>query len=413
MERLVMDKPNGRTATYSPDDNKLRLYSATRFDDATRARVEAGGFRWAPKQRAWVTPMWTPGRADLLFELCGTIEDDDSSLVERSEDRAARFDEYGAKRAEDADHAEGAARAIADQIPLGQPILIGHHSERRARRDAERIQSHTSRAVDLWKTAEYWKARAAAARRHAKYKERPDVRARRIRTIEADKRKHERARDRSQRFMAAWVTIGAGAAASPLPSPTQLRERAIRLANADGGYYRLDHAFPSGYVGPLSLWEAVGGSLRCEDANALALAAPEDVRDHAIKNHQTIIASSDRWIEHCDRRLTYERAMLEETGCTVADRIVPETGGACRCWASPRGAWSYIQRVNKVSVTVLDNWGNGGPNFSRTIPFDKLTDVMTKGDVEAARAARRIVEGKSDALGTVIGFVLRPPTNEP
>ena len=95
-------------------------------------------------------------RADLLIELCGTVEDDDSSLVERSEDRAARFDENQANRAGDADHAQGSARAIADQIPLGQPILIGHHSERRARRDAERIQSHTRRAVDMWKTAEYW-----------------------------------------------------------------------------------------------------------------------------------------------------------------------------------------------------------------------------------------------------------------
>ena len=55
-----MDKPNGLTATYSPDDNKLRLYSTTRFDDATYARVRAAGFRWAPKQQVWVAPTWTP-----------------------------------------------------------------------------------------------------------------------------------------------------------------------------------------------------------------------------------------------------------------------------------------------------------------------------------------------------------------
>jgi len=32
------------TATYSPEDNKLRLYSTTRLDSETYARVKAAGF---------------------------------------------------------------------------------------------------------------------------------------------------------------------------------------------------------------------------------------------------------------------------------------------------------------------------------------------------------------------------------
>ena len=39
--------------------------------------------------------------------------------------------------------------------------------------------------------------------------------------------------------------------------------------------------------------------------------------------------------------------------------------------------------MNRVSVTVLDNWGNGGPEFTRTLPFDKLTAVLSKADYEA------------------------------
>jgi hypothetical protein len=34
----------------------------------------------------------------------------------------------------------------------------------------------------------------------------------------------------------------------------------------------------------------------------------------------------------------------------------PEKGGACKCWVR-RGQWIEIQKVNRVSVTVLDNWG--------------------------------------------------------
>ena len=41
-------------ATYSPEDNKLRLYSHTRLDSETYAKVKAAGFRWAPKQELFI-----------------------------------------------------------------------------------------------------------------------------------------------------------------------------------------------------------------------------------------------------------------------------------------------------------------------------------------------------------------------
>jgi hypothetical protein len=36
------------SATYSPEDNKLRLYSVYRLDSDLYARVREAGFRWAP-----------------------------------------------------------------------------------------------------------------------------------------------------------------------------------------------------------------------------------------------------------------------------------------------------------------------------------------------------------------------------
>jgi hypothetical protein len=101
--------------------------------------------------------------------------------------------------------------------------------------------------------------------------------------------------------------------------------------------------------------------------------------------------------------------MLAEGGGTIADKTGPEKGGACRCWASPCEGWSYIQKVNKVSVTVLDNWNNGGANFTRTMPFDKLTAVMNAADVQAKRKAGLLIESADG-----IGFFLRPtPPEEP
>jgi hypothetical protein len=53
-----------------------------------------------------------------------------------------------------------AAGRIADLIPLGQPILINHHSERHARRDADRIHTNMSRGVEEHRLAEHHTAKA-------------------------------------------------------------------------------------------------------------------------------------------------------------------------------------------------------------------------------------------------------------
>ncbi len=70
-------------ATYSPDDNKLRLYASLRLDEETYSLINKAGFRWAPKQKLFVAPAWTPGREDVLLSLAGDIEDEDSTLFDR------------------------------------------------------------------------------------------------------------------------------------------------------------------------------------------------------------------------------------------------------------------------------------------------------------------------------------------
>ena len=195
------------TATYSPEDNKLRLYASQRLDAETYARVRGAGFIWAPKQELFVAPMWTPERAELCEELAGEIGDEDTSLVERAEERAGRFDEYSENRAQDAERAADGVRTLSDGIPLGQPILVGHHSEKHARKDAERIENGMRKAVKMWETSQYWTARAAGALRHAKYKEQPAVRARRIKKLEADQRSQERTIIEARRAVKLWDNL--------------------------------------------------------------------------------------------------------------------------------------------------------------------------------------------------------------
>jgi protein-L-isoaspartate O-methyltransferase len=301
------------SATYSPEDNKLRLYASARLDAPTYQRVRGAGFIWAPKQALFVAPMWTPERAELCEELAGEIGDEDTSLVERAEQRAERFDEYSDRRSADSAQASEAVRRLTEGIPLGQPILVGHHSERRARKDAERIENGMRKAVKMWETAQYWTDRAAGALRHAKYKELPAVRARRIKGIEADARKVSKSIERSQHHLKLWQDPLAHLKRKDGTAVT-MREAVIYLGNCDNWNYLESYKRASGYQGPMGLWEAAGGNIHNTDPETLAIATPEEICAYAIENHTVNIARASRWLSHYQNRLAYERAMLEEQG---------------------------------------------------------------------------------------------------
>lgn len=296
------------TATYSPDDNKIRLYSSTRLDSETYARVKAAGYKWAPRQQLFVAPMWTPEREDLALELAGEIGDEDTTLADRAEERADRFEDYSDNRAADADRAHAAVSAIADNIPLGQPILVGHHSERHARRDAKRIENGMRKAVKMWETSNYWKARAAGAIRHAKYKERPDVRARRIKGLEADKRKQQRNKQEAEMWLKLWTECGNEA-------DTDLQAKvALRIANMCWLHLpRKEGDRPDWSHTPTAYDALTNCSPTLYAPRTLA-----EIVEHAKAHYPRCIAYADRWIAHIDNRLEYERAMLGTLGPAAA-----------------------------------------------------------------------------------------------
>jgi protein-L-isoaspartate O-methyltransferase len=284
-------------ATYSPEDNKLRLYPETRLDTEDYNRVKAAGFIWAPKQQLFVAPAWTPSREDLLLEMCGDIEDEDKSLVDRAEERAERFEDYSDKRAIDYERAKNAVSAIADNIPLGQPILVGHHSEKHARKDAERIENGMRKAVKMWETSKYWERRAAGAIRAAKYKELPRVRVNRIKGLEADKRKQERNKAEAEAALKMWTHDGL------------THEQAFFMA---GRSYALNLPCVKSEYGYYEAWDVLRpDDERYSDCPAWTV---EQVVEKAKETYPRRIAYAERWINHLNNRLLYEKAMLEEQG---------------------------------------------------------------------------------------------------
>ena len=265
-------------ATYSPEDNKLRLYADGRLDPETYAKVKAEGFRWAPKQDLFVAPAWSPSRADLMVDMCGSIEDEDTTLEERQEQRAERFEGYQENRLQDAENAHAAVSELTDNIPLGQPILVGHHSEKRARKDAEKIERGMQKVVKMWETSEYWKYRAAGALRHSLYKERADVRARRIKKLGAEKRKYEKYIKEAELSIKLWSKEGLSL------------KHALILAGSGCGAY---------------------GSWRGLDNGTITV---EQAKERAITGADDSIKYYSRWVEHTGFRIEYETALLGEQG---------------------------------------------------------------------------------------------------
>jgi hypothetical protein len=79
-----------------------------------------------------------------------------AARIERMKARAERL-----QREAEATHAR--AHSIASMIPMGQPILVGHHSERRHRRDINRIDHGLRRSFALQERSEKLAERAKYA----------------------------------------------------------------------------------------------------------------------------------------------------------------------------------------------------------------------------------------------------------
>lgn len=105
-------------------------------------------------------------------EVCGRVAPPDETpprslndYEQRQEDRRARYEQRAAKATAEADAAFGRARRIGDYIPFGQPILVGHHSERRHRRDLQRIDDSMRKGVEAVERAQHYERKAAGVGR--------------------------------------------------------------------------------------------------------------------------------------------------------------------------------------------------------------------------------------------------------
>lgn len=123
------------------------------------------------------------------------MEEAEADRAERMDDRADALAAKAERKNAEADRRQAAASQIAQRFADGQPILVGHHSERSARRDQARIETNMRAAIQLGKEAEHAAHGAGTAEKHMQHREDPRRTMRRIEKLEADRRRVQRTLD--------------------------------------------------------------------------------------------------------------------------------------------------------------------------------------------------------------------------
>lgn len=252
------------SATYRLATDRLIAEFDNRLSDDDYQAITAAGFAWWPQQKAFAAK-WTPEREDLLTQRFGLdVEFDDDP--DNAEGRIEKYLDHSHNALARAQNHHQRAKDISDRIPLGQPILRGHHSYSSAMADRKRIEGAWTRFSEEYEKAQYWENRAHSAARRAAKREQPGTIYRRIERLETDLRKMER----------------------------------------------------------------------------------------RLKKYPEYQQHTQRWIDHINLQLAYERELYQQSGGIAADSQKLKPGDLVN-W---RNHWCTVEKVNKktVKVKVKDDW---------------------------------------------------------
>ncbi len=302
-DNSAAEKTFDHSATYSPEDNKLRIYPAYRLPRAEYDAIKSAGFKWAPKQELFVCPRWTPEAEDAALDLCGDIGDEEQPAAERAAERAERFDGYRENRL-------GEARQAASRFDsTGWRIAHARLSSNRRREQAR------TRGVSRWECAEYWRHRVAGVLSHSDYKDRADVRHRRIQGLESDRRKLLSQYDESKKEWDRFVSVLGKWA---IWDKTEEDFNAAIHAFFGRIHTAYDYKHPTNpNRRETSLYDLTNQDQAPENKIDGLTALCLWFQRHPMRPDET----KSRWLAHYDLRIGFERALLAEQGGTAAQNL--------------------------------------------------------------------------------------------
>lgn len=168
------------------ETGKLNIFTTKAFYDqlgTEQKKVFKRFCLWSHHQECWVSK----GKAEhcgylkdrlkeLGFEDKGntgerlSFEEQVRQQQEKAEHRADRAENRAEKAEQKYEQLHDQAKKMASAIPFGQPILVGHHSEKRDRKYRERIHNTFGKAFEELDKSNYYSDKAATARETAEGK---------------------------------------------------------------------------------------------------------------------------------------------------------------------------------------------------------------------------------------------------
>ncbi len=203
------------------------LVEGTARGDGTNTILKASGFRWFRTLGLWgiagsrdrQPQQATIDRAAAALRAAGhtvevSVDTAHRPVADAEADRAARQAERAEALADKAARRDTAARAAWDAHdravealpPGGEPIKIGHHSERRHRNGIKKAHNATRRAIEVTEAAQQAGRRAEAAASTTALRHQPVTVKNRLEKLQAEQRRDQRTLDGHRRVIARTAT---------------------------------------------------------------------------------------------------------------------------------------------------------------------------------------------------------------
>jgi hypothetical protein len=278
------------TATYDVEDDKIRIYYAYRLPEDEYEAVKKHGFQYAPKQGCFFA-VWSPSREDLALSMAGEITPEGSTLVSRAEAKADRLRELADNSAKKSNAFYQASRKMLENIPFGQPILVGHHSERKHRAEIARSTANMDKAAKAHDMVDYWNYKLRGTLGHAAQLTSTKTRQNRIKTLLAELRGIQRGLNESHKFKARW-------------------EAALALKERDDFLVMVRNLCGFLHASPYT-----DSQETCYSALASGKMTALEVAEVSLAMHERYISkpTAYRWIEHLLNRVGFEQSQLGDT----------------------------------------------------------------------------------------------------
>nr|WP_324250488.1 DUF3560 domain-containing protein [Pseudomonas syringae] len=161
IERVKKDKETGEEEVIrTPKRTYVFHISQTEpLDTDPKPTIEPASQEVAPVVEAAPRPVDKPEREPVAMEPQARPL---NAYERRLEERRGRLEGRAARASQEAATVYGQARKMAQVIPFGQPILVGHHSENRDRRYRARIHDKFGKSFALQDKAKHYEQKAAS-----------------------------------------------------------------------------------------------------------------------------------------------------------------------------------------------------------------------------------------------------------